>query len=76
MASDLARQNLIAAREAGDYQKEEEARQALTKLDLEAERIRLLNLRKNKSMNSFQKNMKMFNNKFKTNQDHNHLKKH
>ena len=39
MASDLARQNLIAAREAGDYTKEEEARQALTKLDLEAERI-------------------------------------
>ena len=31
MAADLARQNLIAAREAGDYQKEEEARQALTK---------------------------------------------
>jgi len=32
MASDIARQNLIAAREAGDYQKEEEARQALTKI--------------------------------------------
>ena len=45
MASDLARQNLIAAREAGDYAKEEEARQALTKLDLEAERIRVINLK-------------------------------
>jgi len=39
MAADLARQALIAARESGDYSKEEEARAALTKLDLEAERI-------------------------------------
>ena len=41
MAADLARQTLIAARESGDYAKEEEARQALTKLDLESERIRV-----------------------------------
>ena len=46
MASDLARQNLIAAREAGDYAKEEESRQALTKLDLEAERIRVTKSKK------------------------------
>jgi hypothetical protein len=55
MASDLARQNLIAAREAGDYQKEEEARQALTKLDLEAERIRVTKSKKEQEFENFQK---------------------
>ena len=54
MASDLARQNLIAAREAGDYQKEEEARQALTKLDLEAERIRVTKSKKEREYEEFQ----------------------
>ena len=46
MASDLARQNLIQAREAGDFNKEEEARQSLTKLDLESERIRVTKTKK------------------------------
>jgi hypothetical protein len=55
MASDLARQNLIAAREQGDYQKEEEARQALTKLDLEAERIRVTKSKKEQEFENFQK---------------------
>ncbi len=57
MASDLARQNLIAAREAGDYQKEEEARQALTKLDLEAERIRVTKQKKEREYEEFQKQL-------------------
>jgi len=57
MASDLARQNLIAAREAGDYQKEEEARQALTKLDLEAERIRVTKTKKEREYEEFQKQL-------------------
>tara|TARA_R100000742_G_C4279600_1_gene104689 strand:+ start:9126 stop:10055 length:930 start_codon:yes stop_codon:yes gene_type:complete len=55
MASDLARQNLIAARESGDYQKEEEARQALTKLDLEAERIRVTKSKKEQEYEQFSK---------------------
>jgi len=55
MASDLARQNLIRAREAGDYQLEEEARQALTKLDLEAERIRVTKSKKEQEYEEFQK---------------------
>tara|TARA_R110000744_G_scaffold104439_1_gene199999 strand:+ start:1418 stop:2377 length:960 start_codon:yes stop_codon:yes gene_type:complete len=46
MASDLARQNLIQARENGDFNKEEEARQSLTKLDLESERIRVTKTKK------------------------------
>ena len=57
MAADLARQNLIAAREAGDYQKEEEARQALTKLDLEAERIRVTKTKKEREYEEFQKQL-------------------
>ena len=57
MASDLARQNLITAREAGDYQKEEEARQALTKLDLEAERIRVTKSKKEREYEEFQKQL-------------------
>lgn len=57
MAADLARQNLIAAREAGDYQKEEEARQALTKLDLEAERIRVTKSKKEREYEEFQKQL-------------------
>ena len=57
MAADLARQNLIAAREAGDYQKEEEARQALTKLDLEAERIRVTKSKKEREYEDFQKQL-------------------
>lgn len=56
MAADLARQNLIAAREAGDYHKEEEARAALTKLDLEAERIRVTKQKKEREYEEFQKN--------------------
>ena len=75
MASDLARQNLIRAREAGDFQLEEEARQALTKLDLEAERIRVTKSKKSKNMNSFKK--KLINSQFLNNHkiDHNlHLK--
>jgi len=55
MASDLARQNLITAREAGDYHKEEEARQALTKLDLEAERIRVTKSKKEQEYEQFSK---------------------
>jgi hypothetical protein len=55
MASDLARQNLIRAREAGDFQLEEEARQALTKLDLEAERIRVTKSKKEQEYEQFQK---------------------
>jgi len=55
MASDIARQNLIAAREAGDYQKEEEARQALTKLDLEAERIRVTKTKKEREYEEFER---------------------
>ena len=57
MASDLARQNLIAAREAGDYSKEEEARQALTKLDLEAERIRVTKSKKEQEYEAYQKEL-------------------
>lgn len=57
MAADLARQNLIAAREAGDYQREEEARQALTKLDLEAERIRVTKSKKEREYEDFQKQL-------------------
>jgi len=57
MAADLARQNLIAAREAGDYQREEEARQALTKLDLEAERIRVTKSKKEREYEEFQKQL-------------------
>ena len=57
MASDLARQNLITARESGDYVKEEEARQALTKLDLEAERIRVTKSKKEQEFEEFQKQM-------------------
>ena len=59
MASDLARQNLIAAREAGDYTKEEEARQALTKLDLEAERIRVTKSKKEQEYEAYQKELKL-----------------
>jgi len=55
MAADLARQNLISAREAGDFAKEEEARQALTKLDLEAERIRVTKNKKEREYEDFQK---------------------
>ena len=55
MASDLARQNLITARESGDFQKEEEARAALTKLDLEAERIRVTKTKKEKEYEEFEK---------------------
>jgi hypothetical protein len=57
MAADLARQTLIAAREAGDYSKEEEARQALTKLDLESERIRVTKQKKEQEYENFQKEM-------------------
>ena len=57
MASDLARQNLITAREAGDYHKEEEARQALTKLDLEAERIRVTKSKKEQEYEQFSKEL-------------------
>ena len=57
MAADLARQTLIAAREAGDYAKEEEARQALTKLDLESERIRVTKNKKEQEYEEFQKKM-------------------
>lgn len=57
MAADLARQNLIAAREAGDYVKEEEARAALTKLDLEAERIRVTKQKKEREYEEFQKQL-------------------
>tara|TARA_R100000951_G_C2653262_1_gene185198 strand:+ start:7559 stop:8512 length:954 start_codon:yes stop_codon:yes gene_type:complete len=55
MASDLARQNLIQAREAGDYNREEEARQALTKLDLESERIRVTKTKKEREYEEAQK---------------------
>ena len=57
MASDLAKENLIRAREAGDYTKEEEARQALTKLDLEAERIRVTKQKKEQEYEAFQKEL-------------------
>jgi hypothetical protein len=57
MAADLARQNLITARESGDYQKEEEARAALTKLDLEAERIRVTKSKKEREYEEFQKQL-------------------
>jgi hypothetical protein len=57
MAADLARQTLIAAREAGDYSKEEEARQALTKLDLESERIRVTKQKKEQEYENFQKEL-------------------
>ena len=57
MASDLARQNLITARESGDFQKEEEARAALTKLDLEAERIRVTKTKKEKEYEEFEKQL-------------------
>ena len=57
MASDLARANLISAREQGDYNKEEEARAALTKLDLEAERIRVTKSKKEQEYEEFQKKM-------------------
>ena len=55
MASDLARQTLIQAREAGDYNREEEARQALTKLDLESERIRVTKTKKESEYEEAQK---------------------
>jgi hypothetical protein len=55
MASDLARQTLIQAREAGDYNREEEARQALTKLDLESERIRVTKTKKEREYEEAQK---------------------
>ena len=57
MAADLARQNLIKAREAGDYGLEEEARAALTKLDLEAERIRVTKSKKEQEYENFQKEL-------------------
>jgi chromosome segregation ATPase len=57
MAADLARQTLIQAREAGDYNKEEEARAALTKLDLEAERIRVTKSKKEQEYEDFQKEL-------------------
>lgn len=57
MAADLARQTLIAAREAGDYSKEEEARAALTKLDLESERIRVTKQKKEQEYENFQKEL-------------------
>jgi len=57
MAADIARQNLINARESGDYQKEEEARAALTKLDLEAERIRVTKSKKEREYEEFQKQL-------------------
>ena len=57
MASDLAKENLIRGREAGDYTKEEEARQALTKLDLEAERIRVTKQKKEQEYEDFKKEM-------------------
>jgi len=57
MAADLARQNLIAAREQGDFVKEEEARAALTKLDLEAERIRVTKSKKEREYEEFQKQL-------------------
>ena len=57
MASDLARQTLVAAREAGDLNKEEEARAALTKLDLESERIRVTKQKKEQEYETFQKEM-------------------
>jgi len=57
MASDLARQTLIAARESGDLVKEEEARAALTKLDLESERIRVTKQKKEQEYETFQKEM-------------------
>ena len=55
MASDLARQTLIQAREAGDYNREEEARRALTKLDLESERIRVTKTKKEREYEEAQK---------------------
>jgi hypothetical protein len=57
MAADLAKQNLITAREAGDYSREEEARQALTKLDLEAERIRVTKSKKEREYEEFEKEL-------------------
>jgi len=57
MAADLARQALITARESGDYSKEEEARAALTKLDLEAERIRVTKSKKEQEYENFQKEL-------------------
>ena len=57
MAADLARQTLISAREAGDYNKEEEARAALTKLDLEAERIRVTKSKKEQEYENYQKEL-------------------
>ena len=53
----LARQNLITAREQGDFVKEEEARAALTKLDLEAERIRVTKSKKEREYEDFQKQL-------------------
>jgi hypothetical protein len=57
MAADLARQTLVAAREAGDLNKEEEARAALTKLDLESERIRVTKQKKEQEYENFQKEL-------------------
>ena len=57
MAADLARQALIAARNEGDYTKEEEARAALTKLDLESERIRVTKQKKEQEYENFQKEL-------------------
>jgi len=55
MASDLARQTLIQARENGDFNREEEARQALTKLDLESERIRVTKTKKEREYEEAQR---------------------
>jgi hypothetical protein len=57
MAADLAKQALIAARNEGDYSKEEEARAALTKLDLESERIRVTKQKKEQEYEKFQKEL-------------------
>ena len=59
MASDLARQNLIQARENGDFNKEEEARQSLTKLDLESERIRVTKTKKEREYEETSKELDM-----------------
>ena len=59
MASDLARQNLIQAREDGDFNKEEEARQSLTKLDLESERIRVTKTKKEREYEETSKELDM-----------------
>ena len=57
MASKLARENLIKAKEDCHSNKEEEARQALTKLDLAAERIRVTKQKKEQEYEAFQKEL-------------------